>query len=75
MALITTKTEPDVRVRKLMGYWTVQRRITIDNHVVWEYIGSYTSQPIAYAVALVEASPDDWPFHIREMDYLIEECS
>jgi hypothetical protein len=66
--------DPDIRVRKLMGYWTVQRRIIVNNHVVWSYVASYSSWPIAYAVATVEASPDEWPFH-KDWDYHMEACS
>jgi hypothetical protein len=63
-----------VRVRKLMGYWVVQRRVEVDNHPVWEYVASYGTWAIAFAVAQVEASPDEWPFH-REIDHHMEACS
>jgi hypothetical protein len=73
--MTVVKSSPDVRVRKIVGYWCVQRRKVIDNHPVWEYVAGYSSWSIAFAVAQVEASPDEWPFYFREIDHHIEECS
>ena len=66
---IASKTSPLVRVRKLMGYWCVQRRMELNNHVVWEFVNAYTEWITAYSVAMVEASPDVWPFHMEERTY------
>jgi hypothetical protein len=58
-----------------MDSWCVQQLVEINNHEVWGLVAAYTSWAVAFAVAQVEASPDEWPFHIREMDHHIEECS
>lgn len=60
-----TKTSPDVRVRKLMGYWCVQARTLVKGHPVWQYVGAFDSWAVAFAVAEVEASPDTWPFYME----------
>lgn len=73
--MIMTATAPVIRVRKLMDSWCVQRLIRMHDHDVWSLVASYTSWHIAFAVAQVEASPDEWPFHMPEFDHHIEECS
>jgi hypothetical protein len=74
MTTLASRPDPDVRVRKLMNQWCVQRRVVIDNHVVWAYVASYDSWHIAFAVAQVEASPDEWPYH-KDWHYHMEVCS
>jgi hypothetical protein len=74
VSTLVGRPDPDVRVRKLMGLWTVQRRLVLEDHVVWSYVASYNSWHIAFAVAQVEASPDEWPLH-KDWDYHMEVCS
>lgn len=69
------RAKPDIRVRKLMGDWCVQKLVQIGEHQVWSLVAAYTSWHIAFAVAQVEASPNEWPFYIRDLDHHIEECS
>lgn len=67
--MILTREEPVVRVRKLMDSWCVQRWFESNGIGGWEFVAAYTSWPIAYAVAQVEASPKDWPLHFHEREY------
>ena len=63
--MTSAKLNPDVRVRKLMGYWCVQRRIHESGLALWSYVGAFDAWSTAFAVAEVEASPDEWPFYME----------
>jgi hypothetical protein len=52
-----------------MDSWCVQKLIRLHDHDVWSLVASYTEWAIAFAVATVEASPDDWPYHLEERTY------
>lgn len=60
-----TKTNPTIRVRKLMGSWCVQSLIRHEEHEVWYHVGAFDTWSTAFAVAEVEASPDEWPFFME----------
>ncbi len=67
--MIALASKPTVRVRKLMDSWCVQQLVVVGDHEVWGLVAAYTTWAVAFAVALVEASPDTWPFGIEERTY------
>jgi hypothetical protein len=66
---VSSRSQPTIRVRKLMDSWCVQKLIRVHDHDVWSLVGSYADWDFAFAVAQVEASPDQWPLRFEERTY------
>lgn len=56
---------PKTKVRKRNGAWCVLTFIEHNNHEVEYLVGTYDSWLVAFSVAQVEASPDQWPFYME----------